>query len=160
MIMSAHMSVSTYTCRVAVERQQRDRRLGPGGGPWFLAVAAGRIVFTASGRAFVALVEVCTVLGRRVVAGNRVLVCRSGWWQTRVAWREGMAARVAGVYRELLGEQRSDEEALPEARRNPALRRRDWRFALPEAELVESWKLPWPGRAAREIGRASCRERV
>src|SRR6185312_15429190 len=78
---------------VAVERQQRDRRLGPGGGPWFLAVAAGRIVFTASGRAFVALVEVCTVLGRRVVAGNRVLVCRSGWWQTRVAWREGMAAR-------------------------------------------------------------------
>lgn len=69
--------------------------------------------------------------------------------------REGMAARVEGVYRELLGEARSDEEALPEARRNPALRRRDWRFALPEAELVESWKLPWPGRAARARRRAA-----
>jgi len=68
--------------------------------------------------------------------------------------REGMAARVSGVYRELLGESRSDEEALPEARRNPALRQRDWRFALPEAELVESWKLPWPGRAARARRRA------
>jgi len=68
--------------------------------------------------------------------------------------REGMAAQVAGVYRELLGEARSDEEALPEARRNPALRWQDWRFALPEAELVESWKLPWPGRAARARRRA------
>jgi glycosyltransferase involved in cell wall biosynthesis len=68
--------------------------------------------------------------------------------------REGMAVRVSGIYRELLGEARSDEEALPEARRNPAVRRRDWRFALPEAELVESWKLPWPGRAARARRRA------
>lgn len=68
--------------------------------------------------------------------------------------REGLAARVEGIYRELLGEARSDGEALPEARRNPELRRRDWRFALPEAELVESWKLPWPGRAARARRRA------
>jgi hypothetical protein len=34
------------------------------------------------------------------------------------------------------------------------LRRQDWRFALPDAELVESWKLPWPGRAARARRRA------
>ena len=68
--------------------------------------------------------------------------------------REQMAARVSGVYRELLGEAQGDGEALPEARRNPLLRRGDWRFALPEAELVESWKVPWPGRARRARQRA------
>jgi glycosyltransferase involved in cell wall biosynthesis len=69
--------------------------------------------------------------------------------------REQMATRVSGVYHEMLGEARSDgEETLPEARRNPLLRRQDWRFALPEAELVESWKLPWPGRARRARRRA------
>jgi hypothetical protein len=68
--------------------------------------------------------------------------------------REQMAARVSGVYHELLGEVRSDEEALPEARRNPLLRRQDWRFALPEAELIETWKVPWPGRARRARRRA------
>jgi glycosyltransferase involved in cell wall biosynthesis len=68
--------------------------------------------------------------------------------------REQMAARVSGVYRELLGEAREDGETLPEARRNPLLRRGDWRFALPEAELIESWKLPWPGRARRARRRA------
>jgi glycosyltransferase involved in cell wall biosynthesis len=68
--------------------------------------------------------------------------------------REQMAARVSGVYRELLGEAQNDEETLPEARRNPLLRRRDWRFALPDAELVESWKVPWPGRARRARRRA------
>lgn len=68
--------------------------------------------------------------------------------------RKQMASRVSGVYRELLGEVRSDEETLPEARRNPLLRRQDWRFALPEAELVASWKLPWPGRARRARRRA------
>lgn len=68
--------------------------------------------------------------------------------------REQMAARVSGVYRELLGEARNDGETLPEARRNPLLRRGDWRFALPDAELVESWKLPWPGRARRARRRA------
>jgi glycosyltransferase involved in cell wall biosynthesis len=68
--------------------------------------------------------------------------------------REQMAARVSGVYRELLGEAQGDGETLPEARRNPLLRRQDWRFALPEAELVESWRVPWPGRARRARRRA------
>jgi glycosyltransferase involved in cell wall biosynthesis len=68
--------------------------------------------------------------------------------------REQMAARVSGVYRELLGEIPSGEGTLPESRRNPALRRQDWRFALPEAELVESWSFPRPGRAARARRRA------
>ncbi|HEX5592928.1 MAG TPA: glycosyltransferase [Solirubrobacterales bacterium] len=68
--------------------------------------------------------------------------------------REAMASRVEGVYRELLGAAPSADEALPEARRNPMLRRQDWRFALPDAELVESWKLPLPGRAQRAQRRA------
>jgi glycosyltransferase involved in cell wall biosynthesis/predicted Ser/Thr protein kinase len=68
--------------------------------------------------------------------------------------REQMAARVSGVYRELLGDTQSDGETLPEARRNPLLRRQDWRFALPAAELVESWKVPFPGRARRARQRA------
>jgi glycosyltransferase involved in cell wall biosynthesis len=68
--------------------------------------------------------------------------------------REQMAARVSGVYRELLGAVGSEEGTLPEARRNPLLRRQDWRFALPEAELVASWKLPWPGRPRRARKRA------
>ncbi|HET9592833.1 MAG TPA: glycosyltransferase, partial [Solirubrobacterales bacterium] len=68
--------------------------------------------------------------------------------------REAMASRVTGIYRELLGEPPSAAEPLPEPRRNPMLRRQDWRFALPDAELVESWKLPWPGRAARARRRA------
>jgi glycosyltransferase involved in cell wall biosynthesis len=63
--------------------------------------------------------------------------------------REAMASRVTGIYRELLGESPSAAEPLPEARRNPLLRRQDWRFALPDAELIANWKLPWPGRAAR-----------
>jgi L-malate glycosyltransferase len=68
--------------------------------------------------------------------------------------REAMATRVEGVYRELLGEAPDAGTALPEARRNPLLRRQDWRFALPDAELVESWRLPWPGRARRARRRA------
>jgi hypothetical protein len=68
--------------------------------------------------------------------------------------REQMASRVTGVYRELLGRALSADEALPEARRNPMLRRQDWRFAVAGAELVESWRLPWPGRAARSRRRA------
>lgn len=68
--------------------------------------------------------------------------------------REQMAARVSGIYRELLGEAPSADLALPEARRNPLLRRRDWRFAVAEAELVESWRVPWPGRARRARRRA------
>jgi glycosyltransferase involved in cell wall biosynthesis len=68
--------------------------------------------------------------------------------------REATASQVTGVYRELLGEPPSAERPLPEARRNPMLRRQDWRFALPGAELVESWRLPWPGRARRARRRA------
>lgn len=68
--------------------------------------------------------------------------------------REQMAARVSGVYRELLGEPSLAAEALPESRRNPVLRRQDWRFALPGAELVKSWRFPCPGRAARARRRA------
>lgn len=68
--------------------------------------------------------------------------------------REQMAARVGAVHRELLGEVGGEEQTLPEARRNPLLRRQDWRFALPEAELIASWKLPWPGRARRARRRA------
>jgi glycosyltransferase involved in cell wall biosynthesis len=68
--------------------------------------------------------------------------------------REAMATRVEGVYRELLGETASPGETLPEAQRNPLMRRQDWRFALADAELVESWKLPWPGRARRARRRA------
>jgi L-malate glycosyltransferase len=69
--------------------------------------------------------------------------------------REQMAARVTGVYRELLGEDKAmGAEALPESRRNPALRRADWRFALPGTELAEAWRWPRPGRARRARRRA------
>jgi glycosyltransferase involved in cell wall biosynthesis len=65
--------------------------------------------------------------------------------------REQMAARVSGVYRELLGEKPAlaAAEALPESRRNSILRRRDWRFLLPDAELLARWRLPRPGAARR-----------
>jgi glycosyltransferase involved in cell wall biosynthesis len=65
--------------------------------------------------------------------------------------REQMADRVAGVYRELLGEEPAlvAAEALPESRRNPVLRREDWRFLLPDAELLAHWRLPRPGAARR-----------
>jgi glycosyltransferase involved in cell wall biosynthesis len=62
--------------------------------------------------------------------------------------RERMAARVTGAYRELLGAPSAEEE-LPESRRNPALRREDWRFLVPEAELLARWRLPRPGGARR-----------
>jgi hypothetical protein len=62
--------------------------------------------------------------------------------------------RVTGVYRELLGEVSAEAEALPESRRNPLLRRSDWRFALPDAELVGRHRLPLPGRARRARRRA------
>jgi glycosyltransferase involved in cell wall biosynthesis len=57
--------------------------------------------------------------------------------------REQMASRVTGVYRELLG------EGLSESRRNPVVRRADWRFLLPDAELLAHWRLPRPGGARR-----------
>jgi len=68
--------------------------------------------------------------------------------------RERMAARVTGVYRELLGGAPEGAEALPESRRNPLLRRSDWRFALPGAELVAKRRLPLPGGARRARRRA------
>jgi len=68
--------------------------------------------------------------------------------------RERMAARVTGVYRELLGSVPEGAEALPESRRNPLLRRSDWRFALPGAELVAKRTLPFPGGARRARRRA------
>jgi hypothetical protein len=68
--------------------------------------------------------------------------------------RERMAARVTGVYRELLGEVPAGAEALPESQRNPLLRRSDWRFALPGAELVAKRTLPLPGSARRARRRA------
>ncbi len=71
--------------------------------------------------------------------------------------RERMAVRVTGVYRELLGEVPEGLEALPESRRNPLLRRSDWRFALPGAELVTKRRLPLPGgaRRARRLAEAA-----
>jgi glycosyltransferase involved in cell wall biosynthesis len=68
--------------------------------------------------------------------------------------RERMAARMTGVYRELLGEVPAGAEALPESQRNPLLRRSDWRFALPGAELVAKRTLPLPGGARRARRRA------
>ena len=63
--------------------------------------------------------------------------------------REQMADRVTGVYRELLGDSDFNPAALPESRRNAALRRMDWRFLLPEGELLSRWRLPRPGAARR-----------
>lgn len=70
--------------------------------------------------------------------------------------RERMAGRVEEVYRELLGEKplpaaavTGVAEALPESRRNAILRRSDWRFAMPDAELLARWRLPRPRRARR-----------
>jgi glycosyltransferase involved in cell wall biosynthesis len=79
--------------------------------------------------------------------------------------REQMGARVTGVYGELVGQASSRawlsflpdsgtklnqaDEGLPESRRNPLLRRADWRFLLPDAELLAHWRLPRPGGARR-----------
>lgn len=74
--------------------------------------------------------------------------------------REQTASRVTEVYRELLGERPASTtagafaEALPESQRNSALRRGDWRFALPGAELVERRRLPSLGGARRARRRA------
>ncbi|HEU5105424.1 MAG TPA: glycosyltransferase [Solirubrobacterales bacterium] len=63
--------------------------------------------------------------------------------------REQNSDRVTAVYADLL-----DLEGMPESRRNPLLRRQDWRFLLPEAELLVRWRLPRPGRARRVRRRA------
>lgn len=65
--------------------------------------------------------------------------------------REQNAERVIASYEEILG---TTLAGLPESRRNPLLRRRDWRFLLPEAELLAHWRLPRPGRARRVRRRA------
>ncbi len=78
--------------------------------------------------------------------------------------RGQMANRVTAVYRELLGS--SDRvwssfgvdsasklnhtlEGMPESRRNPLVRQLDWRFLLPDAELLAHWRLPRPGGIGR-----------
>lgn len=82
--------------------------------------------------------------------------------------REQNAERVAAVYRELLGEPGSRQsfstyereklyrafEDLPESQRNPRVRREDWRFLLPDAELLAHWRLPRPGGVRRARRRA------
>lgn len=68
--------------------------------------------------------------------------------------REQNADRVAAVYHELLGEGSASVGTLPESRRNPLLRRQDWRFLLPDAELLAHWRLPRPGGARRARRRA------
>ena len=67
--------------------------------------------------------------------------------------REQNAARIAAVYTELLGAPGA-AEALPELRRNPLLRRQDWRFLLPDVELLGHWRLPRPGKLRRVRRRA------
>ncbi len=67
--------------------------------------------------------------------------------------REQNAERVAAIYRELLGEGRA-VESLPESRRNPRVRREDWRFLLPDAELLAHRRLPRPGGGRRDRRRA------
>jgi glycosyltransferase involved in cell wall biosynthesis len=71
--------------------------------------------------------------------------------------RQAMAERITGIYAELRGDGgRAPRvgERLPESRRNPMLRGRDWRFALPDAELAASWRVPRPGGISRARRRA------
>jgi glycosyltransferase involved in cell wall biosynthesis len=58
--------------------------------------------------------------------------------------REQMARRVTEIYRELL-ERKRVWLGMPESQRNPLVRRQDWRFLLPDAELLAHWRLPRPG---------------
>jgi glycosyltransferase involved in cell wall biosynthesis len=67
--------------------------------------------------------------------------------------REQNAERVAGIYRGMLGEGAAIE-SLPESVRNPRVRREDWRFLLPDAELLARWRVPRPGGARRARRRA------
>jgi glycosyltransferase involved in cell wall biosynthesis len=85
--------------------------------------------------------------GERLAAGARERVADG-------LTREQMATRVTAVYRELLGEGTAAVESLPESRRNPLVRRLDWRFLLPDAELLAHWRLPRPGGIARARRRA------
>jgi glycosyltransferase involved in cell wall biosynthesis len=90
-------------------------------------------------------------------AGLRATLADAGRRRVEAEFtRERMAERVTGVYEELLGSESGDGrlERLPESRRNPLLRRADWRFALPDAELVGRRRLPLPGGARRARRRA------
>jgi hypothetical protein len=99
---------------------------------------------------------------RRVLADSKLRESFAARARERIdqdLTRESMARRVTGVYAELLGEvvsQSSAEEAerLPESRRNPLLRRLDWRFLLPGGHLARSWRLPriaGPRRARQRL---------
>jgi len=78
--------------------------------------------------------------------------------------REQNAERVEAAYRDLLAGQSfsiyrrenlcRDIEVMPESRRNPLLRQRDWRYLLPDAELLTHWRWPRPGGARRARRRA------
>jgi glycosyltransferase involved in cell wall biosynthesis len=83
--------------------------------------------------------------------------------------REQNAARAELVYRDLLGGPSASRQSfstykgeklcrgfedLPESQRNPRLRREDWRFLLPGAELIALWRLPCPGGVRRARRRA------
>ena len=83
--------------------------------------------------------------------------------------REQMATRVTSIYRELLGSPdrvwlsfdadggtklNHTLEGMPESRRNPLVRQLDWRFLLPDAELLARWRLPRPGGIGRARRRA------
>jgi glycosyltransferase involved in cell wall biosynthesis len=67
--------------------------------------------------------------------------------------RGQMANRVTALYRELLGSYGA-LEGMPESRRNPLVRQLDWRFLLPDAELLAHWRLPRPGGIGRARRRA------
>jgi glycosyltransferase involved in cell wall biosynthesis len=67
--------------------------------------------------------------------------------------REQTASRVTAVYHELLGLDHT-VEVMPESQRNPLVRQLDWRFLLPDAELLAHWRLPRPGGIGRARRRA------
>lgn len=88
---------------------------------------------------------------RRVLGGadlRRELAAKARERVNQGLTREQNAERVTGVYDELL------HPKVPESQRNPLVRRRDWRFLLPEAELLGHWRLPRPGRVGRVRRRA------
>ena len=82
--------------------------------------------------------------------------------------REQNAERAASVYRQLLSRPGSRQRfysysgtnlyrelaALPESQRNPRVRREDWRFLLPDAELIAHWRVPRPFGIRRARRRA------
>jgi glycosyltransferase involved in cell wall biosynthesis len=82
--------------------------------------------------------------------------------------REQNADQVAAVYRQLLSGSEAPQSflphgaenlyrelaALPESQRNPRVRREDWRFLLPDAELIAHWRVPRPFGIRRARRRA------